>query len=88
MSTSSTEPNTPITQAVTEVLSHVLSVPEDEVKPEARLVDELDADSLDLSEIAAGLAGRGFLVDKADLKSRAVTVSDLIGLVNSPPEPA
>ncbi|QEU95964.1 phosphopantetheine-binding protein [Streptomyces kanamyceticus] len=88
MSSAVPNPNTPIAIAVTEVLSRVLSVPEDEVTPDARLVDELDADSLDLSEIAAGLAGRGFLVDKADLKSRAVTVADLIGLVNSPPGPA
>lgn len=85
---SSALPNALISAAVTEVLAHILSVPEEKVTPESRLVDDLDADSLDVAEIAAALTSRGFLVDKADIKSRAATVADLIGLVGSPTDPA
>ncbi|MEU7584015.1 phosphopantetheine-binding protein [Streptomyces sp. NPDC041068] len=80
--------DTQVSDAVTEVLMRILSVSEEDVTPESRLADDLDADSLDLSEITAALAARGFVVDKADVKARASTVADLIALVDSPSEPA
>ncbi|MFJ3906393.1 phosphopantetheine-binding protein [Streptomyces sp. NPDC090025] len=85
---SDTQPDTKISDAVTEVVMHILSVSEDQVTPESRLADDLDADSLDLAEIAAALVARGFVVDKADVKARASTVADLVALVNAPSEPA
>ncbi|MGH4034118.1 phosphopantetheine-binding protein [Actinomycetota bacterium Odt1-20B] len=85
---SDTQPDPRISDAVTEVVMRILSVSEEEVTPESRLGDDLDADSLDLSEIAAALVARGFVVDKADVKARASTVADLIALVGAPSEPA
>ncbi|MFI0977652.1 phosphopantetheine-binding protein [Streptomyces sp. NPDC021093] len=81
------QPDIPVSSAVTEILMRILSVSEDDVKPESRLADDLDADSLDLAEIAAALAARGFLVDKSDVKARASTVAELVALVGSPSEP-
>jgi acyl carrier protein len=83
-----TLPDALIAAAVTEVLSDILSVPEQNVVPGARLVDDLDADSLDFAEIAAALSARGFPVDKADLKTSAATVADLVTLLGSPADPA
>jgi len=81
---SDTRPDSSISHAVIEVLVNILSVSEDQVTPESRLVEDLDADSLDFSEIAAALNARGLRVDKAAVKSQATTVADLIALVDSP----
>jgi len=78
----SADPEPSITATVTEIVARVLSVAEDTVTPGSRLVDDLDADSLDLSEIAASLTARGFRVDKAAVKAKAGTVADLIELVD------
>lgn len=75
-----TPPRADIKTAVTEVLASILSVTPAEVTPEARLVADLDADSLDFAEIAAALTARGIRVDKADIKISATTVADLVDL--------
>jgi acyl carrier protein len=61
----------------------VLSVSEDQVVPEARFGDDLDADSLDLVELVMGLEERfDISVPEEDLESVA-TVGQAVDLVMS-----
>jgi acyl carrier protein len=65
-----------------ELCARVLSVPEEAVVPRARLVADLEADSLDFAELGAAVHEVfGVAMDEDDVMERAVTVADIADLV-------
>ncbi|MFG2349914.1 acyl carrier protein [Streptomyces phaeochromogenes] len=65
-----------------ELCARVLSVPEETVVPQARLVADLEADSLDFAELEAAVHEVfGVAMDENDVMERAVTVADIADLV-------
>ncbi|OEV05753.1 phosphopantetheine-binding protein [Streptomyces oceani] len=70
-----------IFKATVEACSEILGVSEDTVTHDAVLRDDLDADSLDLAELAMALEDRiGVSVPEQDFKQVA-TVSDTLDLL-------
>lgn len=66
-----------------ELFIEVMGLDEDEVTLETHIYDELDADSLDMSQIILGLENH-YSVDLPDDTSAQVnTISDLVSLVES-----
>ncbi|MFD3583629.1 acyl carrier protein [Streptomyces sp. NPDC058683] len=65
-----------------QLCARVLSVPEEELVPQARLVADLEADSLDFAEMEAALEDVfGLKLDGDDTVTRAVTFGDVTDLV-------
>jgi acyl carrier protein len=61
--------------------AHVMSVPPSAVEPQARLVADLGADSLDLTELEAAVTDAfGVLPDRQEMR-RVATVGDVADLV-------
>lgn len=82
---------TTIEQRVTEIVTGQLSVKADRVKPEARLMEDLGADSLDVVELAMALEEAFGLNIPDEQAEQLETVQDLIRFLEesrSQPEPA
>ena len=73
-----------VADKVKKIVVENLSVQEDQVTPEARFVEDLGADSLDLFQIVLGIEER-FSLDEEDMDTEAiekiVTVGDAVELV-------
>jgi acyl carrier protein len=73
--------STAIETVVRQVLTKRLGIPSDEIAAEARLVEDLNLDSVDFVELAlASESALSILLDDEALRE-VVTVADLIGLV-------
>ncbi|WP_411107236.1 acyl carrier protein [Streptomyces sp. cmx-4-9] len=64
------------------LIAKILSAPPEKITPDARLREDLDADSLDFAELTAALAEHGIHLDKAHVRE-AVTVEALVTLAGA-----
>ena len=71
---------------ITKIIKEQLGVEESEVKPEARFVDDLGADSLDTVEILMAIEEEfGIEIPDEDAEN-AKTVGDVISYINKHPK--
>ena len=66
---------------VVKVVSEQLGIPEEEVKPEKSLVDDLGADSLEIVELVMAVEDELDMVIADDDAERWKTVQDMVDLV-------
>jgi acyl carrier protein len=66
---------------VQDILMHQLQVNRDQIKPEARIMEDLGADSLDMVEIAMKTEEEFHLTLPDDEAEKVATVEDLYGAV-------
>lgn len=65
-----------------ELISSILFIEKDEIKPESRFIEDLNADSLDLVQLIMAFEDEyGIKVEDDELKS-IKTVNDVIELIN------
>ncbi len=61
-----------------DIITDVLNVPKDEVKPETTFVDDLGADSLDIFQIIMGIEEEFDIEIDNDEAEKIVTVQDAV----------
>ena len=66
-----------------ELFIEIMGLDEDEVTLEAEIFDELDADSLDMSQIILGLENHYGIDLPDDTSAQVDTISDLVKLVEN-----
>jgi len=71
-----------------ELFIEIMGLDDEEVTPEAEIFDELDADSLDMSQIILGLENHFNIDLPDDTSSKVDTIADLVSLVESTQEAA
>lgn len=72
-----------VQEKVTKIIIDQLGVSADEVKPEASFVDDLNADSLDITELIMAMEEEfGIEIDDDDAQSM-LTVKDAISYIES-----
>ncbi|QJT08614.1 acyl carrier protein [Oceanidesulfovibrio marinus] len=72
-----------VQEKVTKIIIDQLGVSADEVKPEASFVDDLNADSLDITELIMAMEEEfGLEIDDDDAQSM-LTVKDAISYIES-----
>ncbi|MHA6757139.1 acyl carrier protein [Streptacidiphilus sp. PAMC 29251] len=64
------------------LIAKILSTPPEEITPDARLREDLDADSLDFAELTVALSEHGIHLDKAHVRE-SVTVEALVTLAGA-----
>lgn len=68
---------------VTELLAQKAGVPTEEVKPETKIQDELDLDSLDIIELILEMEREFSIFIPDEDSENVVTVADVVALVES-----